>query len=65
MEGTGPPPADSERIATLPKVVISQDLVGKKHRMCAAFTSVVLEAANHMQVTKLKFLKRGLYFSLC
>lgn len=27
MEGTGPPPADSERITTLPKVIVSQELV--------------------------------------
>jgi len=29
MEGTGPPPADANRIETLPKVIISQELVGK------------------------------------
>ena len=29
MEGAGPPPADSERIETLPKVIITQELVGK------------------------------------
>jgi len=27
MEGTGPPPADANRIETLPKVIISQELV--------------------------------------
>ena len=29
MEGAGPPPADSERIETLPKVIITQELVGE------------------------------------
>ena len=29
MEGAGPPPADAEKIETLPKVIVSQELVGK------------------------------------
>ena len=28
MEGSGPPPADSNRIQALPKVIVSQELVG-------------------------------------
>lgn len=29
MEGAGPPPADADKIEALPKVKISQELVGK------------------------------------
>ena len=29
MEGAGPAPADSERIEALPKVIITQELVGE------------------------------------
>lgn len=30
MEGAGPPPADADKIEALPKVKISQELVGKR-----------------------------------
>lgn len=30
MEGSGPPPADPSRIEALPKVIVSQELVGEK-----------------------------------
>ena len=29
MEGAGPPPADADKIKSLPKIIVSQELLGK------------------------------------
>ena len=39
MEGAGPPPADAEKIEALPKVNISQELVGKLIVFCITVTN--------------------------
>ena len=39
MEGSGPPPADADKIEALPKVKISQELVGKLIVFCIAVTN--------------------------
>lgn len=39
MEGSGPPPADANRIQALPKVIVSQQLVGEKIERILWFSS--------------------------
>ena len=39
MEGAGPPPADADKIEALPKVKISQELVGKLIAFCITGTN--------------------------
>jgi len=39
MEGAGPPPADADKIEALPKVKISQELVGKLIAFCITVTN--------------------------
>ena len=39
MEGSGPPPADPSRIQALPKVIVSQELVGEEIERIEWFSS--------------------------
>ena len=39
MEGSGPPPADADKIEALPKITISEELVGKLIAFCIAVTN--------------------------